>query len=226
MCPSLRPLLSGLPRVDSLTLDPHKGLFLPYGNGALLVKDGAALRAAHEGHAGYLPPLPDDDFLSRPRLSPDSRTRCGYTLRMANSFRSSEHGGRRCVFNLRFAARAIDLLRSMGESSPARIRADHGAHRSRCVFRCACGLAFRALGKSAVRVRRRAVQYFDHVGRSLRRRVPPDGLATTADSKRVKTVESSSLARTERPDTESNCISIEYVHTRSWRRTKWIGMRR
>ena len=44
----LRPLLAGLPRADSLTLDPHKGLFLPYGTGALLVRDGAALRAVHE----------------------------------------------------------------------------------------------------------------------------------------------------------------------------------
>ena len=34
---ALRPLLAGLPRADSLTLDPHKGLFLPYGTGALLV---------------------------------------------------------------------------------------------------------------------------------------------------------------------------------------------
>lgn len=58
--PELRPLLAGLPRADSVTLDPHKGLFLPYGTGALLVRDGAALRAAHEvPHAGYLPALPD-----------------------------------------------------------------------------------------------------------------------------------------------------------------------
>lgn len=58
--PELRPLLAGLPRADSLTLDPHKGLFLPYGTGALLVRDGAALRAAHDvPHAGYLPALPE-----------------------------------------------------------------------------------------------------------------------------------------------------------------------
>ena len=45
ICPELRPLLAGLPRADSLTLDPHKGLFLPYGTGALLVADGEVLRA-------------------------------------------------------------------------------------------------------------------------------------------------------------------------------------
>ncbi len=53
--PELRPLLAGLPRADSLTLDPHKGMFLPYGTGALLVRDGAALRAVHTATAGYLP---------------------------------------------------------------------------------------------------------------------------------------------------------------------------
>ena len=55
MVPGLRPLLAGLPRADSLTLDPHKGLFLPYGTGALLVRDGEALRALHASDAGYLP---------------------------------------------------------------------------------------------------------------------------------------------------------------------------
>jgi aromatic-L-amino-acid decarboxylase len=61
MVPELRPLLQGLPAADSLTLDPHKGLFLPYGTGALLVRDGGALRAAHalEHAAGYLPAMPD-----------------------------------------------------------------------------------------------------------------------------------------------------------------------
>lgn len=55
MVPALRPLLAGLPRADSLTLDPHKGLFLPYGTGALLVRDGEVLRALHSSTAGYLP---------------------------------------------------------------------------------------------------------------------------------------------------------------------------
>ena len=55
MCPELRPLLRGLHRADSLTLDPHKGMFLPYGTGALLVRDGKALRAVHSATAGYLP---------------------------------------------------------------------------------------------------------------------------------------------------------------------------
>lgn len=56
---ALRPLLAGIPDVDSLTLDPHKGLFLPYGTGALFVREGRALRAANQATAGYLPDMPD-----------------------------------------------------------------------------------------------------------------------------------------------------------------------
>jgi aromatic-L-amino-acid decarboxylase len=71
-CEPLRPLLAGLPRADSLTLDPHKGLFLPYGTGALLVRDGAALRAAHAATAGYLPAMPDaDEFYDPSQHGPD-----------------------------------------------------------------------------------------------------------------------------------------------------------
>ncbi len=68
---ALRPLLAGLPRADSLTLDPHKGLFLPYGTGALLVRDGSALRAAHEATAGYLPPMVADEFYDPSQYGPD-----------------------------------------------------------------------------------------------------------------------------------------------------------
>ena len=66
MCQELRPLLRGLPRADSLTLDPHKGMFLPYGTGALLVRDGAALRAVHGMSAGYLPGTPDPEAFYDP----------------------------------------------------------------------------------------------------------------------------------------------------------------
>src|SRR5436190_6283886 len=42
-----RDRLAGIDRADSITLDPHKGLFLPYGTGCLLVRDGDKLRRAH-----------------------------------------------------------------------------------------------------------------------------------------------------------------------------------
>lgn len=70
MVPELRPLLAGLPRADSLTLDPHKGLFLPYGTGALLVRDGEALRHLHSSTAGYLPEN-QNEFYDPAQYGPD-----------------------------------------------------------------------------------------------------------------------------------------------------------
>ncbi len=71
MVPELRPLLAGLSRADSLALDPHKGLFLPYGTGALLVRDGEDLRAAHADTAGYLPAPPDSEFYDPSQYGPE-----------------------------------------------------------------------------------------------------------------------------------------------------------
>jgi hypothetical protein len=71
MVPELRPLLPGLSRADSLALDPHKGLFLPYGTGAVLVRDGAALRAAHAATAEYLPPPADEEFYDPAQYGPE-----------------------------------------------------------------------------------------------------------------------------------------------------------
>jgi aromatic-L-amino-acid decarboxylase len=52
-----RRAMPGIERADSLTLDPHKGLFLPYGTGCLLVRDGRALHRAHRAEADYMPVL-------------------------------------------------------------------------------------------------------------------------------------------------------------------------
>src|SRR3989442_13880401 len=72
LCDEMRGVLRGLPRADSLTLDPHKGMFLPYGTGALLVRDGAALRAAHEASAPYLPAMPHpQDFYDPSQHGPE-----------------------------------------------------------------------------------------------------------------------------------------------------------
>ena len=54
LCDEGRRLLAGIERSDSITFDPHKGLFLPYGTGCLLVRDGEKLRAAHAAAANYL----------------------------------------------------------------------------------------------------------------------------------------------------------------------------
>jgi aromatic-L-amino-acid decarboxylase len=67
-----RKALAGIERADSIALDPHKGLFLPYGTGALLVRDVGALRAAHAVTADYMPPMQEDpDLPDFSQLSPE-----------------------------------------------------------------------------------------------------------------------------------------------------------
>ncbi len=67
-----REILRGIERAHSVTLDPHKGLFLPYGTGSLLVRDGAALRRAHAIEAEYLPTMQDTaEFVDFCQLSPE-----------------------------------------------------------------------------------------------------------------------------------------------------------
>lgn len=60
LCDEGRERLRGIERADSITFDPHKGMFLPYGTGCLLVRDGAALRRAHSLEAAYLKDFADD----------------------------------------------------------------------------------------------------------------------------------------------------------------------
>ena len=67
-----RRILDGLARADSMILDPHKGLFLPYGNGSLLVRDAAVLRRAHATSADYMPEMQEDpDLVDFCQLSPE-----------------------------------------------------------------------------------------------------------------------------------------------------------
>ncbi|MDY7092181.1 MAG: aminotransferase class I/II-fold pyridoxal phosphate-dependent enzyme [Acidobacteriota bacterium] len=73
-----RRALAGLERADSITLDPHKGLFLPYGTGCLLVRDLGALHRSHAASADYMPALQEDpnriDFSAvSPELSREFR---------------------------------------------------------------------------------------------------------------------------------------------------------
>lgn len=49
-----RRLLAGIERSDSVVMDPHKGLFLPYGLGVVLVRDRQALLATHHYQASYM----------------------------------------------------------------------------------------------------------------------------------------------------------------------------
>jgi aromatic-L-amino-acid decarboxylase len=70
--------LAGIERADSITLDPHKSLFLPFGTGALVVRDRQTLVDAFGEEADYLrdltgsPALPDFAELT-PELTRDWR---------------------------------------------------------------------------------------------------------------------------------------------------------
>ena len=46
--------LKGIDKADSLAVDPHKGLFLPFGLGAVLVKDKEAVFQSHHYKANYM----------------------------------------------------------------------------------------------------------------------------------------------------------------------------
>jgi aromatic-L-amino-acid/L-tryptophan decarboxylase len=71
LAPGGEALLRGIEDCDSVTLDPHKGLFLPYGLGALLVRDGAALARAHRESTSYVQDVTDEGSLGFADLSPE-----------------------------------------------------------------------------------------------------------------------------------------------------------
>ena len=73
-----RAVMEGIELADSITLDPHKGLFLPFGTGCLIVRDLTTLKRAHSVHADYMPAMQENtdlvDFCEiSPELSRDFR---------------------------------------------------------------------------------------------------------------------------------------------------------
>ncbi len=73
-----RAALRGIEHADSVILDPHKTLVLPFGTGAVLVRDARTLRRAHSTHADYMPDMQQEDELVdfceiSPELSRDFR---------------------------------------------------------------------------------------------------------------------------------------------------------
>jgi glutamate/tyrosine decarboxylase-like PLP-dependent enzyme len=66
LCDEGRKVLGGMDRSHSIVMDPHKGLFLPYGSGAVLVRDRQKLFDAHYYTANYM----QDAMASRDELSP------------------------------------------------------------------------------------------------------------------------------------------------------------
>ena len=58
--------LAGIERADSVVVDPHKGMFLPWGVGAVLCRDRDAMRAAFAFEAAYIP----ERFSTESEISP------------------------------------------------------------------------------------------------------------------------------------------------------------
>jgi glutamate/tyrosine decarboxylase-like PLP-dependent enzyme len=72
LCDEGRAKLSGIDRADSVALDPHKTLFLPYGTGACLVRDGRLLQQAFSASGDYIQPLGESEVGPSPAdLSPE-----------------------------------------------------------------------------------------------------------------------------------------------------------
>ncbi|MEO6684284.1 MAG: aminotransferase class V-fold PLP-dependent enzyme [Ginsengibacter sp.] len=70
---SRKDLLKGIEKADSLIVDPHKGMFLPYGLGAVLIKDEKAMLHSNHYLANYMQDAEEDGILtnSPANLSPE-----------------------------------------------------------------------------------------------------------------------------------------------------------
>ena len=72
LCEEGKALLRGIEQADSVALDPHKTLFLPYGTGAALVRDGRLLQDAFSASGEYIRPLGESEVGPSPAdLSPE-----------------------------------------------------------------------------------------------------------------------------------------------------------
>jgi len=68
---SVKHKFKGIEMADSLVIDPHKGLFLPYGLGAVLVKDKEAVFHSHHYTANYMQDAVKDTQLNPADVSPE-----------------------------------------------------------------------------------------------------------------------------------------------------------
>jgi glutamate/tyrosine decarboxylase-like PLP-dependent enzyme len=76
-----RPLLKDMSLADSLVLDPHKSLFLPYGMGAVVVRDRKLIESSFSFHPYYLTGVHPTEELSPSDYAPEG-TRHFRALRM------------------------------------------------------------------------------------------------------------------------------------------------
>ncbi len=72
LCEEIKPQLKGIERSDSVVIDPHKGFFIPYGLGVVLVRNGEDMKKAFTQSANYMQDALDDDIeISPADVSPE-----------------------------------------------------------------------------------------------------------------------------------------------------------
>lgn len=82
LCEEGRERLAGVESADSIVMDPHKGLGLPYGTGAVLVKDGRLLARSNAYYADYMQDAKRRGREQETRFSP-----ADYSLELTRPFR-------------------------------------------------------------------------------------------------------------------------------------------
>jgi glutamate/tyrosine decarboxylase-like PLP-dependent enzyme len=82
LCEEGRECLAGVERADSIVMDPHKGLGLPYGTGAVLVKDATKLARSNAYYADYMQDAKQPETAQTADFSP-----ADYSLELTRPFR-------------------------------------------------------------------------------------------------------------------------------------------
>jgi len=82
LCEEGSEVLAGMSRADSIVMDPHKGLGLPYGTGAVLVRDGRRLARSFSYYADYM-----QDAISRDRDAEEQYSPADLSLELTRHFR-------------------------------------------------------------------------------------------------------------------------------------------
>jgi Pyridoxal-dependent decarboxylase conserved domain len=96
-----RRVLAGIERSQTVVMDPHKDLFLPFGSGALIVRDERQLAEAHRYSADYLADARRAGVYSASDSPWNSAVRsavrgCGCRSSSSASRRSAPHSKRSC----------------------------------------------------------------------------------------------------------------------------------
>jgi glutamate/tyrosine decarboxylase-like PLP-dependent enzyme len=81
-----RERLRGIERSDSVVLDPHKSLFLPWGSGIVMVKNGAALTASNRYSGAYFQDIAENDLHETP--DPTEVSPADVSLELTKHFRA------------------------------------------------------------------------------------------------------------------------------------------